>query len=99
MRKLKYDLKKAKEKSLTMGYKLVSGNFFRTRDKYEFYCIKHKQIHSAIFDIESYMSNKKLRLELSNGACLCVSCHTKFHKTYGYGDNTRKQFNEFMVKK
>ncbi len=38
---------------------------------------------------------KERRLDLSNGATLCRSCHIAFHVKYGYTDNTEKQFEEF----
>jgi len=48
--------------------------------------------------IESYAKNKDLRTILENGVTLCADrCHTNFHHIYGY-DNTREQFNEFMLK-
>ncbi|OAO82597.1 HNH endonuclease [Anoxybacillus flavithermus] len=32
-----------------------------------------------------------------NGIALCESCHNKFHKKYGYQNNTREQFIEFLI--
>lgn len=36
------------------------------------------------------------RLLVSNGVTLCCDCHEKFHFKYGYGDNTKQQFDEWM---
>lgn len=36
------------------------------------------------------------RYDLDNGTTLCHDCHTYFHETYGYGQNTRAQFDEFF---
>lgn len=39
------------------------------------------------------------RVDISNGETLCNSCHKEFHKTYGYGNNTEEQFNEYLHSK
>jgi hypothetical protein len=39
--------------------------------------------------------SKQSDYELENGVSLCSNCHKEFHKTYGYGDNTKKQYLEF----
>jgi hypothetical protein len=46
--------------------------------------------------LEGYNSNKSLRLVLSNGTTLCVSCHKNFHRRYGNGNNTTSQFEEYL---
>ena len=46
--------------------------------------------------LESYSANKKLRLQTSNGACICVVCHLFFHKIFGFIHNTRSQFDLFI---
>lgn len=46
--------------------------------------------------LEGYNSNKELRTTLSNGITLCEACHNNFHHQYGRGNNTRKQFEEFI---
>lgn len=38
---------------------------------------------------------KEQRFDLDNLVTLCTSCHSGFHKTYGYGGNTREQFEEY----
>lgn len=35
------------------------------------------------------------RLDPENGVTLCTDCHKDFHLTYGYGGNTREQFEEW----
>ena len=46
--------------------------------------------------IESWHSNVKLRLDLSNGICLCENCHKEFHKKYGKKNNNKIQLKDFL---
>ena len=39
------------------------------------------------------------RFHISNGRTLCTFCHLDFHKEYGYKNNTKKQFEEYMESK
>lgn len=47
--------------------------------------------------LESYNSNPELRTAVLNGITLCEDCHKEFHHFYGYGDNTKEQFEEFKM--
>ena len=45
---------------------------------------------------DGYNWCKEKRLEVGNGVTLCKQCHDKFHKTYGFRNNTEKQFKTYM---
>ena len=49
--------------------------------------------------IESHNNNPELRTQVLNGITLCETCHADFHHLYGYGNNTKKELNEFLIKK
>ena len=46
--------------------------------------------------LDSYSSHKEKRLDIDNGITLCENCHKDFHKKYGYGENTKEQFEEWL---
>lgn len=74
-------------------------SFIYERDNYT--CQKCNQVGGKlnVHHIEGYNSNKKLRITLSNGVTWCKECHDNFHHQFGKGNNTRKQFEEFINKK
>lgn len=48
--------------------------------------------------LASWIDNKQLRFEISNGITLSREIHILFHKLYGQGYNTVSQFNEFKLR-
>lgn len=39
------------------------------------------------------------KYDVDNGITLCEACHKDFHHTYGYGNNTKEQYNDFINSK
>lgn len=45
--------------------------------------------------LNGYNWDKENRTNVDNGITLCKHCHLEFHSEYGYGDNTKEQFEEY----
>jgi PII-like signaling protein len=66
------------------------------RDCYTCQCCGERGGNLNAHHIEAYNSNRELRTTLSNGVTLCKKHHDDFHHQYGHGNNTKKQFEEWM---
>lgn len=49
-----------------------------------------------VHHIENFSKNENKRALLENGIVFCKKCHTKFHKKFGYKNNTQEQINQFI---
>ena len=49
----------------------------------------------VIHHLESWDNNKDLRYEINNGVVLLKKIHKDFHDQYGFGNNTKLQFEAF----
>ena len=68
------------------------------RDKYKCrYC--GKEINLNVHHSDGYNWCKEKRTDETNGITLCKTCHKEFHSIYGYGNNTKEQFKEWINNK
>ena len=69
------------------------------RDNYTCQYCGHYSTNLIVHHLNGYDNFKDQRVDIKNGITLCKKCHKEFHKLYGYGNNTKKQFEEFMKNK
>jgi len=67
------------------------------RDQYTCQCCNDTK-ELTVHHLNSFVDNPTDRFEVSNGVCLCSTCHTCFHIEYGYGENSIAQFQDFLSK-
>lgn len=69
------------------------------RDNYTCQCCgNNKSGNLNAHHLNGYNWDKEHRTDVNNGITLCKKCHKEFHSVYGYGNNTREQFDEFLKK-
>ena len=49
-----------------------------------------------VHHLDGYDWCKEKRTDESNGITLCKNCHKNFHSIYGFGNNTKEQFEEWI---
>lgn len=66
------------------------------RDNYICQCCKKDTHNNVSHHLDGYNWCKEKRMDVDNGITLCEECHKEFHSIYGYGDNTKEQFEEWI---
>ena len=80
------------------SYKVISWrNMVYKRDK--FTCCKcgdSKGGNLFAHHLDGYNWCKEKRYDTDNGVTLCEKCHKAFHSIYGFGNNTKDQYSEWV---
>ena len=67
------------------------------RDNYTCKCCgKILNNNGIVHHLDGYNWCVERRTDETNGITLCKTCHKEFHSIYGYGNNTKEQFEEWM---
>ena len=94
------------EERLKNRYRMSDGDFrtwanlIKDRDNYTCQiCGKSPSGNLNAHHLNGWNAFPEQRFDLNNGVTLCTDCHKEFHSQYGYGDNTREQFDEYAASK
>ena len=66
------------------------------RDNYTCQCCGVTACRLVVHHLNGYDWCVDDRIKDSNGISLCDNCHKNFHSHYGYGGNTKEQFDEWL---
>lgn len=83
---------------LYTDYYTWRNNVFK-RDDYTCQCCGKRGGDLISHHLEGYNWCKKRRTDLDNGVTLCENCHKEFHKKYKCGNNTKRQYQDFIKNK
>lgn len=67
-----------------------------SRDDYVCQACKRRGRKLNAHHLNSWDFYENERFKTDNGVTLCEDCHRRFHKKYGYGHNTKRQFTLFL---
>ncbi len=91
------------EQDRELGRKIDGYDYFikgvLKRDDYICQCCGIKTENLKVHHLDGYEWCKEKRVDISNGITLCENCHKTFHFNYGYGGNTKSQFEEWIGRK
>lgn len=66
------------------------------RDNYTCVICRQRGGRLNAHHLNSWDTHEDERFLVSNGVTLCRQDHISFHKKYGYGENTKEQFSEYV---
>ena len=69
-----------------------------SRDNFTCQCCNQHSGNLEVHHLDGYDWCTEKRTVDTNGITLCENCHSNFHSYYGYGNNTKEQFEEWMDK-
>lgn len=69
-----------------------------SRDNFTCQCCKQHGGSLEVHHLDGYDWCEEKRTDDTNGITLCENCHSNFHARYGYGGNTKEQFEEWFGK-
>ena len=93
------------EERLKNRYRMSDGDFrvwanlIKDRDNYTCQICNQHRGNLNSHHLNGWNAFPEQRFDLDNGVTLCTDCHKEFHSQYGYGDNTREQFDEYAESK
>lgn len=94
--KNKTDYERSVERKYPEYYEFIRK--VQIRDNYTCQCCGKKISNPEVHHLDSYDWCIDKRTDIENGICLCSDCHSNFHVNYGWGNNTRAQFEEWIGK-
>lgn len=68
------------------------------RDNFTCQCCGATNCKLNVHHLNGYDWYIEGRIDDTNGISLCENCHKNFHSIYGYGNNTKEQFEEWFGK-
>lgn len=83
------------KRKIPQNYKWIRDVY--ERDNYTCQCCGYDNGGTLIaHHLNSWHWDKENRFNLDNGVTLCKTCHLDFHHKYGYLNNTKDQFLEYL---